>query len=186
MVASHSTLTKICPMLAIAYAFAAFAAAPAGAQTANNVICNGCVDSTDIQNNSVTALDTANEAGLEFDFEGHRSITAADSTAISLHVSAPTFGWVTIMATGTFHYIGTDATARCSLTNQDTNTVNFSNDIAGFVSAETRAVPFSAVRTFSQNTGTHRYRLNCDFASATGTVWIDDLNMVAIFVPTAY
>lgn len=90
------------------------------------------------------------------------------------------------MATGTFHYIGTDATARCSLTNQDTNLVNFSNDISGFVSAETRAVPFSALRTFSQQTGTHRYRLNCDFASSTGTVWIDDLNMVAIFVPTAY
>ena len=125
-------------------------------------------------------------AGVEY-AGGDQRVTLAptDATVRSISVTVPTPRYCTINASGYF-YLFANRYARCSITTG--TAIEFSFLALGSNyndSSQSNYVPFSATRTYYQNTGTVTYRLVCDGSSTTGN-YVDDTNMAAVCIPNRY
>jgi len=145
-----------------------------------------CADAVRFVRQSWDSGNLVNEAGG--DFAGGDQVvnlTGTDTTVRDVAITAPSSGRVIVIASGYFYFHSTSVDGgRCSITTG--TAVDFSNlIIAGERTGDsTYYVPFVGTRGFSVGAGTTTFRLVCD--SYSGTVSVEDTQMTAMFVPTAY
>jgi hypothetical protein len=117
------------------------------------------------------------ESGAEF-VGGEQAVvlTAADTVFRTVDISAPGLGVAIVNASG---YFSGDGTARCSIT------TGTSLDFTHLIIADTlnaNYMAFAGTRGFDVPVGTTTFNLVCD--AATGTPFIGDSNLIAMFFPT--
>jgi hypothetical protein len=145
-----------------------------------------CVNSKDVKDDNLTAIDLKDEAGADF-AEGDQDFLLTSGTDVvrSVTVTAPTAGQVMVNASGSFLFGDTAAFefVNCSITTAAAvdNTNRFRANEAT-VSAYFR-LPFAATRGFVVPAGSTTFNLAC---TGSTTVHIEDSNLTAIFVPTVY
>ena len=149
----------------------------------SEIATNG-VASSEVSNSSLYDVDLADEAGMDFSFANESErVYYVDEIIRSVYLTAPTSGYVVIMASGTWdrYYSGT---GRCSIT---TGTAITAYVVEATLSSIDK-VPFSVLWSGTKSAGTTRYNLVCDFNSASIAYWsyIKDAEMAVMFFPTRY
>lgn len=166
---------------------------PAVAQTATDLACKGCVGKRDIGKNAVTGAkirkNTVRAKHL------HRSakpagvasassltpvpLTGTYETVFSVSLTAPGPGTVVATASFNAHHINPGSVHGCTIVDGTTAGLNTSlNEGTGYVTASlTRPLPVAAAGPVAVN-------LMC--TEAGGNVEIDNINLIALFVPASY
>lgn len=158
-----------------------------GDAVTSDKIADGTVEGADLAGNSVSSTDSSNEPGVEYADSNNPNFTkinANGKTVISVQVTAPSDGYVTVVASGNLARDSVDLTATCSIANSNTTDVNPFDGVYARLTTTSIVVPFSTVMTFSQSTGTVRYRLNCITDGGAADVAFESIT--AMFFPTRY
>jgi hypothetical protein len=124
------------------------------------------------------------------DFAGgnaHIALSATSVTVKSVNITAPAAGKVIVNASGYFEFNSAAVDAgRCSIVSGSSTGLDYEYLI---ITGETnstamRWVPFASTRGFNVGAGTTTFRLNCN--EHLGDVYIDDVSINAIWVPSTY
>ncbi len=181
---SATTLAKL--VLLSALAISALATVAEAAVCGRLGAKPNCVNSRDVKDDNLTAIDLKDEAGADF-ASGDQDFLLTSGTDVvrSVTVTAPTAGQVMVNASGSFLFGDTAAfeAVACSITTDAAvdNTHRF-RAVEATASAYFR-MPFAATRGFVVPAGSTTFNLACN---GTTTVHIEDSSMTAIFVPTVY
>ena len=113
-------------------------------------------------------------------------LTSTDTELRSVSLDAPSAGVVIVNASGDAWFRGSDYDLiRCSITtgsNLDFNYMTLSGDF-GSTRTTFDYAAFALTRGFNVSAGSDTYRLVCDLYS--GSAYIEDTNINALFIPTA-
>lgn len=168
---------------------------PAAADTATNLVCNGCVHTKDIRDKAVTSAkikdqtikpadlaNSAKPAGLA-SASGYQSIDLSNTPAIikTVTVNAPAAGQVMVVASWYF-YMGADGLGRCSLSTG--SALDNNHLVLGEGKTGSTYVPGSSMRVFAVPSGPTTFNLVCD--ATTGTPSVLDTSIAGLYVPGSY
>jgi hypothetical protein len=165
---------------------------------AQNVNCDGCVNTGDIANDAVTAAKIkegairpkhlglgAKPAGAEFsDPVGVNAVLAADTVITSVTLNLPGPGVVVVNSGGYAEFDATPSVLRCSITTLSVITIP---QVAaeGQNIPNARRMPIATTRGFRETSGgTKTYNLVC--RTVLGTVELNDVILTAVFAPRRY
>ncbi len=191
--------------LFLAVSLAGAFAAPAGAQTATNLKCKGCVGKKDLgkkavrkkhlKNNAVTgkkikngtvgAADLAAAAkptGADSAFGDQAIAIPTDTTVRSVTITAPTAGLVLAMASGTYS-IAASTGATCSITLGQT--LDTTHGVTGSTST-LESVSFAANRLFEVPAGDSTINLVCARTFGSDGAAVVNSVLTAAFIPNRY
>lgn len=170
----------------------------AGAQTATNLKCDGCVGRKDIgyhvvvgsrhlKHKSVTPSelhDTAKPAGANGFRSPYEYAMGVDTIESIEHTSivAPGKGVVTVFATWAFHVGALADQASCNLATVKGAEAPYLSTVSG--TGSEFFVPGAAVRTFNVKPGETEFWLNCSQTAQWVNIWQPSIS--AIFTPQKY
>lgn len=185
---------------------AAGASAPAAqAQTATNLVCQGCVGSGDLKDNSVTSDKVRNgqikpddlnykakPGGAAFsELNGQVALEPTATLLRKITINAPSKGIVIANASGNpIYFSSTDPeTIYCTITQDGDSQIQYVFEI---ISSQTGSanenydVPISLTRAFKVKKGKTRLYFLCRERNANNTVNMQDPVLAAFFVPGIY
>ncbi|CAG7857285.1 hypothetical protein MCAMS1_02054 [biofilm metagenome] len=145
-----------------------------------------CVNSRDIKDNNLKAIDLKDEAGADF-ASGNQSVANVGSNVIvrSVTITAPAAGQVIVNASGVFDFddLAAIESMTCSITTD--SVVDNTHAIQGTEGAADAGerMPFAGTRGFVVAAGSTTFNLVC---SGSGLMDVHDTSLTAIFVPTTY
>jgi hypothetical protein len=191
--------------LFLAVSMAGACAAPAGAETATNLKCKGCVGKKDlgkkavrqkhIKNNAVTGKKIKNgtigpadlaaaakPTGADSAFGDQAVAIPTDTTVRSVTITAPTAGLVLAVASGTYS-IAASTGATCSITLGQT--LDTTHGVAGTTST-IASVSFAANRLLEVPAGDATINLVCARTFGSGGAAVVNSVLTAAFIPNRY
>lgn len=141
---------------------------------------DGCVNSRDVKDNRLRAVDQIDEAGADGSFINNFALTGGDDIVGSVTITAPRAGFVVVNTSGTARdFAATTKRFNCSLTTGsalegERMFYDFDEIQTGFAMTEFFIVP----------AGSTAINLVC--RQFLGTIILDDVFMTAIYTPTQY
>ncbi len=146
-----------------------------------------CVDSKDIKDNDVKAIDLKDEAGADF-IEGISEVALNGAVQIiaSIQITAPNAGLVIANTSGWFDFITDQNSVACGLSRDGSlpksPIIQEDHPYDPNTSDDDRA--FALTRGFQVNAGTSTIYLVCQSRVPSGIVY--DVAMTAMYFPTKY
>jgi len=198
-------------LLCGAVIFTLFATGDLQAETANDLICRGCVDARDIRNNAVTTnkikngavtgrkirnksvraiklAPDAKPAGAEFGALADVDLTQSNAVVTTLDITAPVAGYVFLTAGGSANFIPVNPAAstyvQCGLTTGTTVPGDFVT-VRGDSDSTNSFTYIGQTRIFEVATGTTTFNWVCRAGTNPGPK-LDNHNIQALFVPNRY
>ena len=158
-------------------------------------IIDNSLTGDDIQNSSITNIDTSNEPGIVFNSRNTSfSLTGPAETVVSTFIRVPSDGFVNVQVSGRWNPAAASSTANCQIQKGSAAAIDLSEpwiDL-GDPGNDTGFRDFSAHRTIDISvddnptliTSGQVLSLVCD--ETAGTVTLDDLHITATFYATSY
>jgi len=165
----------------------------AEAQTARNLICNGCVGTKDLSRNAVTKKKIAKRAvapsklkaptGAAGTTPVNRTNIVADQVIQTISVDIPKRGIVVVNASAYARFDTNDSQINCTITDGSTVESPFLRAAGSTAAADRRSI-VAGTRAFEETlSGTKTYNLVCE-PNSGDNIDVYDAVMTAIYAPT--
>jgi len=150
------------------------------------------VNSSTIQDESVTAADLADETGVAWsDVTSPILIPIVSGEISNISVNAPRAGYVIVTASGFVNWEVTASTTGIIQLAVSTTSGNIEAPvqvvgISGITKVEYYRFPFSITRVFEVSAGTNTFYFNAFHQAVVGQAWVHNHSLVGLYVPTGY